>query len=329
MQQARAMRPLGLMEIVDHSFRLYRSNFWLFFGIVVILELPMSCFQGWLLAEFARLAQRPGDVNTRQLIAYGIGFAAFIAVYLFFAVITSVAATKAVSDVYMSERTGLGRAYGYVFRRFPSLFGTLVVVTAFTLAGFGYATVAFIAQQWVVGALFCFPGVAFAVWAAFLCGFVTQVFVVEHVKYFRSIGRSWFLMGKGTWAEWLVINIVISFLAGIATLPVTIAVMIFTALGKISPELNYGISSVAGGLASAFFTPLQYIAIVLLYYTSRMRKEGFDLEILAREMGKALPPGPPQPTAASKVVWPTQSASDTTAPGISPATPQTDNEGLG
>jgi hypothetical protein len=47
------------------------------------------------------------------------------------------------------------------------------------------------------------------------------------------------------------------------------------------------------GLAQSLVFPLTLVATVLLYYDSRIRKEGFDLEVLAQEMGS----GPP-PTAA-------------------------------
>jgi hypothetical protein len=53
------------------------------------------------------------------------------------------------------------------------------------------------------------------------------------------------------------------------------------------------------GLVQALVLPIGQVATTLLYYDSRIRKEGFDLEMLAKEMGMALPPIgiPGQPSA--------------------------------
>jgi len=49
------------------------------------------------------------------------------------------------------------------------------------------------------------------------------------------------------------------------------------------------------GLMNALVVPIGQAATVLLYYDSRMRKEGFDLEMLAKEMGVAMAAGPTAP----------------------------------
>jgi hypothetical protein len=46
------------------------------------------------------------------------------------------------------------------------------------------------------------------------------------------------------------------------------------------------ISQVLNGLVSILMTPMSAIAVTLLYYDFRIRKEGFDLEMLSRSIGQ-------------------------------------------
>ena len=40
----------------------------------------------------------------------------------------------------------------------------------------------------------------------------------------------------------------------------------------------------ASGIAAVFIGPITYIGVTLLYYDSRIRKEGFDIEMLASSL---------------------------------------------
>jgi hypothetical protein len=51
------------------------------------------------------------------------------------------------------------------------------------------------------------------------------------------------------------------------------------------------------GTMQALLTPITVMPFVLLYFDVRVRREGYDVELLAREMG-GLPPGAPPPAPA-------------------------------
>ena len=36
------LRPLGMGELLDHAFRLYRRNFFTFIGIIAIVQIPLT-----------------------------------------------------------------------------------------------------------------------------------------------------------------------------------------------------------------------------------------------------------------------------------------------
>ena len=260
MEQSRPLRPMGLLEIVDQSFRLYRANFWLFFGIAALLGIP----QGFLLA----------------VPEYGPGLAQ--AWVLLVALFVNGALAKAISDSYLGRRVTFGQCYGYMLKRF-----------------FPFVITAFCAYLFVLsGVILLFVGaIIFAIWTL---TFLAQMFVIEDKRYFSVIKRGKFLMGGGTWGDTIGLGIIV----GILTVAIFMA---FAFVGGFLGGL-VGAGSVAAllveglvlGLGQTLIQPLGLASTTLIYYDSRIRKEGFDLQILAQEMGVSLPaPAPPMGTPST------------------------------
>ena len=59
---------------------------------------------------------------------------------------------------------------------------------------------------------------------------------------------------------------------------------------------------VASALVNVFVTPFSTAALILLYFDIRVRKEGFDLELLAQSMEGGAPPPQPYATPVPPVV---------------------------
>jgi hypothetical protein len=60
-----------------------------------------------------------------------------------------------------------------------------------------------------------------------------------------------------------------------------------------------GISAIAGGIGVALSAPLMMIAVALLYYDARVKKEAFDLQMMISELDAiALPAAPATPPAS-------------------------------
>jgi hypothetical protein len=288
MSSVRALRPMGLLEIVDQTFRLYRANFLLLFSIVAVACLPI-------------------------MVLFAVPGLSLVAIILIVPVILVVygALTKAISELYLGKSIRLADSYGFAARRlFPFLFTalftylfvisptvvtTMVIPMVATAGRGGFANGASFVILMIVGVVCEF---VFAFW----CSFVPQVFVVEDKRYAKAIGRSKFLVGRGTWAEVFVIGVVMNLIM----LAIFYAILIPVALlsggfgagsggdefgifsGVASPVAAIGL--VLFGLAISVVTPMQLISFVLLYYDSRIRKEGFDLQMLAQELGAQLPP---------------------------------------
>lgn len=250
------LRPMGLLEIVDQTFRLYRRNFGVFFGIAAVVYVPWGVLQG---------------IPVVNLVA-GILVTPF-------AWIAGAALTKAVSDRYLGRELSIGEAYRYIGRRFWPLLFTMLLAYLMVLGGL---------------LLFVIPGIVFAFWIAL----TVQVFIIEGKEYGPAIWRSKFLIGQGTWAELIVLGIIV----GVLSLIIQSVLMPLVGVSMFGTSAEGGVmpihAAILSGAIQALVMPLGQIAMVLLYYDSRIRKEGFDVEVLAKEMGVASSAGPGQPEGA-------------------------------
>lgn len=263
MTDAGRLRPMGLLEIIDQTFRLYRRNFWLFCGIAAVVYVPVGFLQG---------AQQ----GTRD---YPLTIAGFVLLLIGYPFVLG-ALTKAVSDRYMGDPTTMGSAYAYIARRLWPFVWTMAAAYLLVMGG---------VLLLVVGALI------FAFWVAF----VSEVFIIEDKRYFAAVWRSKFLVGNGVWAQVLVLGLLTSILASLIQWVIQgPAILVAGILGE-GGTVPWIVGGIASAVAQSVALPIGVVASILLYYDSRVRKEGFDLEVLARELGKALPPPaqPPSPPA--------------------------------
>jgi hypothetical protein len=59
------------------------------------------------------------------------------------------------------------------------------------------------------------------------------------------------------------------------------------------------IAGVIPAILNMLLGPLYISFMVVLYYDARIRKDGYDVELMAQSMGSAVPPTtPPEPRAA-------------------------------
>jgi hypothetical protein len=252
------LRPLGYGDILDEVFDLYKKHFVLFAGIAGVFFLPIYAI-GYALGPV-------GETLAGILTWFGQN-----------AVLAAI--TWAVSRVYLGETVSIGQAYKAIARRFVMFFLTMLVVGI--IIG--------------IGAMLCLvPGIIFAFWYAF----VSQVFILEGKGGAVARNRSKDL-AAGNWIRILIIYLVTFLLALIITLAFTLPFEMRQPIDAAtraaqSPGVLYGI---AQGLALTLTSPISVIAFVLLYYDIRVRKEGFDIEMLAQNMGQSTPAPDTAPAA--------------------------------
>lgn len=252
------LRPLSMGELLDRAFHLYRNHFSLFVGIAAIPQL----FELALRLTGAALLQQ-------QIIGFALAtlvatFGNYIAIQ-----ISQAATVIAVSDLHLNRSVSIRSAY-------RTAKGSILRVLGITLA-IGIAA--------GVGLIFLIiPGVyLFLMWSLAI-----PVTIIEGGGLNVSTTRSRELTRDSRGRIF-----VIYFLLGLLALVVVLIIQLpFSfATGFIAHRNPAQTASVmeaiqaAGGFVSTCLVgPLVTIALTLIYYDQRVRKEGFDLELMMTQL---------------------------------------------
>ena len=298
-------RSMSVGEWLDATFTLYRRNFALIASISAVVQIPYALLT-WLLFEltgvatfvrspFASLgAQSITQAQAQQLLNSYLGVLVVTLSLLLLSLLIVVplgeaATTRAVSDRYLDRPSSLLSAYRAAWGRLGALIamilililvyaGSLAVVIMFTAllaaAGAGglgalLAVIAFIGLVPVLIMIYVRTVVA------------VPAIVLERVSGWGGLKRSWQLIGGRFWPTFgrmLLLVLITSIISGVVS-------TIFQVPGNlIAPNNSFVFEQVAGAIAAVFVGPITYIGVTLLYYDIRIRKEGFDIEMLARSL---------------------------------------------
>jgi len=247
--------------ILDKSFRLYLQNFALMIGLSAILNIPLLAFT---------LIFGAGQVNptTMNIAAVMLGLLAFVLAMIVIVPLITGATTAAVSDIYVGNVVTAGSALSSAWRRAWMLLKTQFVVGLIVTVGI---------------LLIIVPGILWALSYAL----VAPVIMIEGSTSSSEVRRrSWELVRGNRGKVFLILLaiLVIQWLVGTG-----VAVISLFGLFGLGSSSGAVISQVLNGLVSILMTPMSAIAVTLLYYDFRIRKEGFDLEMLSRSMDSATP----------------------------------------
>lgn len=286
MESGRDLRPMGLGDILDETFDLYRSNLLLFVAIAALLLIPFSVLISalappQLLSPFATMpAVPPGQMSPEQLegqmLAVGRVFLMAMVLLATYAVLYAVimaALTHAVSNRYLDRPASVAGAYGHVLRRVVSLFLTGILVVLLFVGAVVVLVIPFLG--WIACPVLL---VVFYFWTAL----VPPVFIVEGKKYGEAIRRSRQL-AKGHWLRIFVVGLLTWLISQVFQ---AIGLIVRFALSVAGAKMPGVFASVGllEGIVGAFAMPIPIVAGIVLYYDIRVRKEGFDLQILAQEL---------------------------------------------
>ena len=258
------LRPLNVTGILDETFDLYKKNFVLFVGIAALRQLPVS------------ILTYSCSKSVQSFMGIFMG--------LFVTNIVMAATAQAVSQRYLDQTATILGSYRSVMRKIFPFIGTMILANM--IIGFGFM-------------LLVVPGIIFACWYAF----IPAVFVLEGKVSVAARNRSKEI-AKGEYGRIIVIGLISGIITIIVAAVPVVWDFLFTgtglnALTKSGSGFLYGLGE---GVVTTLLTPIQVIIFVLLYYDIRVRKEGFDIEMLAQSIGApvsappALQPGATEPT---------------------------------
>jgi hypothetical protein len=327
-----ALRPMSTSQVLDRTFYLYRNNFVLFAGIAIItpaLKLIALLIQLQIFGPIV-MPQQPDQITPQfwqALIVRGlIGMVVGSVIYLVGTALASSATAYAVSMVHLGRTTTIAEAYGKVKPIFGRIMGMLCAILFFTIGPLILSYVlflvavlsmaffargsggqgTFIALALVGGLLGFALFVGSIVWAIFaLCRYALSVpaCTLENLPAMRSIQRSRFLTNGtkgGIFGIIFLTGLMTFILTYVLQLPALIAsnAFIMTAKTHLSMAATAWIY-IADFLGAALAGPIATIALVLVYYDQRVRKEAFDLQLMMEAVGQA---SPVQPAAAASGV---------------------------
>jgi MFS family permease len=308
------LRPLGIGEVLDAGFRLVRKRFGTLVLCAVAVAAPLSILDTLVTAstddaafDFTSGPKTPSQSDGEVLT--GVGISRLISVLLVLLVLAS--CFRAISAAYLGEQATAGESLRFAFRRLPALFGAYLLITLTLIVGF---------------VLLIIPGIYLGV--ALSMAFPALLF--ERLRPLRAYGRSFELV-TGHW--WRTFAILLLSLVIFAVISAALGGGLGAILGSAAPG-NEGLAAVfvtvLNILLSVVLYPIAAGILTVLYYDLRVRKEGFDLELLARGVGSGAPPAPAEsaPEWRAPSGWaPPQAPGGFTAPERPPAPPPEESAG--
>ncbi len=277
---APALRPLGVGEILDVGIKIYWRNAWTLFRIVIFVVLPAQILVGLVqissVPPDTRVTEGFGfgpsfqttdtDLSTSEAVTFGAGFVVALLIGALAGKLAQAGCFRAVADAYLGEDAGWRPSLRYALRRLPAVVAVSILATLFV----GLGLIACIV-----------PGIY--LWGAFYVAI--PVVLVEGVGPIRALGRSRQLV-QGRWWGTIGVALVGTILVSVVTAVLT---ALFLGLAFANPAKNtvtgFVVSTLSTTLASTVTTPAVAAFATVLYIDLRVRKEGFDLLLLARRLG--------------------------------------------
>jgi hypothetical protein len=276
------LRPLAVGEVLDVAIKItFRNARTLMFLVLIVVApaqvligaIDLSATQGIVTDVESDTVPIGDDIST--LIG---GFTLIVLLTVLSTTLSTGACFKAIVDAYLGARADWRTSLAVAGRRLHSLIW--ISVLTYVLAGL--ALLALIA-----------PGIwLYVSWAVAVPALLT-----EDVRGLKALGRSFRLVG-GRW--WPTFGIVLLgfILAGVVSAIVG-GVVGALAFAADSEAADFVISVLSGIASSAITTPFTAAFITVLYVDLRVRKEGFDLQLLAERLGGTpLTPAVPLPAPA-------------------------------
>jgi hypothetical protein len=274
------LRPLAVGELLDVSLKLYRRFFGPLVRSAAVVTLPVYALQ--FVVQISLLPNagttpnlghigQPGFNTVSGSGISGVGaLVGELVIFLLTAVsaaLVTAANLKIVADGYLGHAPTWQESLRFARRRA----GGVLWITF--LSGLGLV-VGFIAV--VV------PGIwLYAAWSV-----AVPVLLLENARGRRALGRSLRLVRHRWWpvAGVLVVSTLLRFVVAAALGAVLLALVHTVTSGATATRLVGAIAQAAGGILLA---PFGAAVVAVMYFDLRVRKEGFDLQLLAADIGSA------------------------------------------
>jgi len=297
------LRAMNVGELLDTTFRLYRRHFWLFIGIVAVVQIPLTLL-GVTFEAFYDPSERiqavdqdsgnfwaQYEIQDEYYEDVGLVLAGQFAMFMLnlFAVqgLMNGAMARAVYDHYLGRPRGLAdtyRALGWGWLRLA-----IALMLLFMLdIGVGILLILMLATgSTMLMCLFCIGWIAALVFLTYInvpiLSLLAPAIIIENKGVLAGLRRS-FELGRRKFWRVLGINFLLALLAMVVTMPFSFALGMVSIFWNPDPLLTTAIASSINLVVTLLVTPVRVCGLTLLYFDLRVRLEGFDLELQVEQM---------------------------------------------
>jgi hypothetical protein len=277
----RSLRPMALGDIFDEGFDLYKKNLSLLMLTAAVVILPLTvgetAYSGHWATDVNAIAAAFNNDGSYVDAISGIGLVA-IGCSVLYAVMFC-ALTVCASNRYLGQAVTLARAYRVPLYRFPTLIATMVLYLLALPLGCGVITVI----------AFLFTGL-----------FTAHAFSLEGKRFIGPWRRSAQLSSDsvGTIIGCLLLLVILTVMinAGfyypidylsqtlLKLVPSGQTILSTVMVGSTAWRQNIA-TYVASGITDLIVAPFVVCVLTVLYYDLRVRKEAFDITLLAQSLG--------------------------------------------
>jgi len=297
---ATGLRPLDVGERLDATFKAYRANFTSVAMAILIIAIPFAVVDAFVsyttkpTSSIFVNSQFPGSspvIHWDELWTEAGGLFVILVLSSLLTMWASAVVVQIVGRNLLGEEIKWSAALSGSGRRLGSLLWiTLLVsigwiVPMSVVGGVGVALIA--ANLRTLGGIILVVGflafMPYALWFYVGQSLSVPVLMLEDIRGVAAIRRSFRLIRQSWWSVFGTI-----FLAGLITGFASFAISaVFLALNFVANSnsaLTILFSAVERVISLVLVTPFSATILVILAIDMRVRKEGFDLEILARDM---------------------------------------------
>jgi hypothetical protein len=282
-----ALRPLALGEVLDVAIKITFAHARTLVLVVLVVVAPAQILSAALTVSQpdAFLDVEGSEVPSNEdVTAYVASLAGIILLALLSSTLATGACFKAIVDAYLGRAPSWRSSLGFAARRLHSL----IWISFLT---------------YFLGAVALLGLIVLGVWLFISWAVAVPAMLTENVRGLKAMRRS-FRLVRGFWWRTCGIFLLGFLFAGVLS-SIVQGIVLGVSFAADSTAAEFVLTSIGGILGSLISTPLTAAFITVLYVDLRVRKEGFDLQLLAERMGDGaaagpaefLPPPPPAPPA--------------------------------
>ena len=292
------LRPLGVGDIVDRVFSLYRARPLLFLALATVPYLALFLVVGGLtflaassfvaIAALASGFQRGDPSDLRALASAFASLGGYLLAVILVAIVFLSAQTTALVDAmshrYLGRPTDVGASFRRGLAAAPRVIGTGVVLFLLVCLLWLVLTIVMVATSQVLVVLAAVVvGMVATVYALVSALVAPIVATVEGAGPIHALRRSWTL-SEGN--RWRILGL--QLLLGILNTVISVLLSTVFLAGFVSDVVLQGIlQQVANVVATIAWAPIQWGTFTVLYYDLRVRREAFDLQLAAEALPRA------------------------------------------